>query len=115
MRLDGFIKETSSVLEEYSLSPVIIAKTDNAVKIKAQVSDNISLQFYYNQKAKTRNYVLVGWSRRLYGRDSVGGEWHRHPSEKPEEHDFSEEGSKETSPGEFVREAFEVLKKAGLL
>ncbi|MFH0967535.1 MAG: hypothetical protein V1862_07625 [Methanobacteriota archaeon] len=64
-------------------------------------------QFYFNEKTGVTNYVLIGALGRLYGRDCFDGRWHRHPFEKPEEHDFSEEGSRKLGPDEFLCEIIE--------
>ena len=62
-----------------------------------------------------QSYVLVGWDRRLYGRDSVGGEWHRHPYQNPLEHDTSREGAKAVTPPEFLKEVLDILHEEELL
>ena len=87
----------------------------NAVKIRVPITENIYIQLYYNQESKTKNYVLVEWNRRLFGRDSVGGKWHKHPFENPDEHDFSRNGRREVSVSEFFNEVFNLLRKSGLI
>ncbi|ODS42780.1 MAG: hypothetical protein MSIBF_05700 [Candidatus Altiarchaeales archaeon IMC4] len=110
MRLNEFIDSVNAAANKFFLRVEILAKTENAVKIRINLSGNIFLQFYYNQESNTSNYVLVGWNRRLYGRDSVGGRWHRHPADNPDEHDTSKDGKREVSPDEFLEEALHVLK-----
>jgi len=51
----------------------------------------------------------------LFGRDSVGGKWHKHPFENPDEHDFSRNGRREVSVSEFFNEVFNLLRKSGLI
>ncbi len=115
MNVDDFIEEVKTVANSYSLKVEILAKTKNAVKIRIPITENIYIQLYYNQKSKTKNYVLVGWNRRLFGRDCVGGEWHKHPFENPDQHDFSENGKREVSISEFFDEVFHLLRKSGLI
>ena len=115
MTIDEFIKEVESIANYYSLKVEILAKTNNAVKIKVPITENIYIQLYYNQKSGTKNYVLVGWNRRLFGRDCIGGKWHKHPFEDPEKHDFSKNGRREVSISEFFHEVFNLLRKSGLI
>lgn len=115
MSIDDFIKEVESATSYYLLKVEILAKTKNAVKIKVPITENIYIQLYYNQKSGTKNYVLIGWNRRLFGRDCVGGEWHKHPFENPNEHDFSKNGKREVSILEFFHEVFNLLKENGLI
>jgi hypothetical protein len=115
MIIEEFIKEVENVAKLYSLKLEILAKTKNAVKIKVSVTENIYIQLYYNQETGTRNYVLIGWNRRLFGRDCVGGVWHKHPFENPENHDFSEDGKREVSISDFFEEVFNLLKENGLI
>lgn len=93
----------------------ILAKTENAVKARIEISENIYVQFYFHQESGTTNYVLVGWKKRLYGRDCVGGNWHRHPFENPQAHDASGDGAKHLTPEEFLDEAFGILLREKLI
>ncbi|WP_290597686.1 MULTISPECIES: hypothetical protein [unclassified Archaeoglobus] len=51
----------------------------------------------------------------MFGRDCVGGEWHKHPFENPDDHDFGEDSSKEVSVSEFFEEVFRLLVEKGLV
>ena len=104
-----------NVAKLYSLKVETLARTKNAVKIRIPVTENVYIQLYYNQESNTRNYVLIGWNRRLFGRDCVGGSWHKHPFENPEEHDFSKNGGMEVSVSEFFEEVFKLLKDSNLI
>ncbi len=115
MNIDDFIREVEAAANFYSLKVEILARTKNAVKVRVLVTENIYIQLYYNQASKTRNYALVGWNRRLFGRDCIGGEWHKHPFENPDEHDFSGNGKREVSILEFFDEVFYLLRKSGLI
>ena len=115
MNLDEFIEEVKNAADLYSLKIEILARTKNAVKIKVPITENIYIQLYYNQESGTKNHVLISWNRRLFGRDCVGGEWHKHPFENPDEHDFGENGSKEVSVLEFFEEVFKWLGEKGLI
>jgi len=79
MNLADFIDALEKAASKYLLERKILVKTDNAVKARIEISDTIYIQFYFNQASNTSNFVLVGWDKRLYGRDCLGGNWHRHP------------------------------------
>ena len=115
MTIKDFIKEVETVAKLYSLRAEILARTKNAVKVKVPITENIYIQFYYNQETGTKNYVLIGWNRRLFGRDCISSVWHKHPFENPEDHDFSEDGKREISISDFFEEVFKLLKENNLI
>jgi len=115
MTIKDFIKEVETVAKLYSLRAEILARTKNAVKVKVPITENIYIQLYYNRETGTKNYVLIGWNRRLFGRDCVGSVWHKHPFENPEDHDFSEDGKREISISDFFEKAFKLLNENNLI
>jgi len=115
MNVDEFIESVRSAAGRFLFDFEILTRTDNAVKIRMNISDNIFIQFYYNQESGTHNYVVVGWNKRHYGRDCIGGDWHRHPFEDPSSHDTSEEGKRKITPLEFLDEVWKILHDRELL
>ncbi len=115
MNLTGFIEALEKAGSKYLLKPRILIKTDNAVKARIEISANIYIQFYFHQVSGTSNFVLVGWNNRLYGRDCIGGKWHRHPFENPEAHDTMGDGTNDITPEEFLDEVFEILLREKLI
>jgi len=115
MTIKNFIKKVETVAKLYSLRAEILARTKNAVKVKVPITENIYIQLYYNQETGTKNYVLIGWNRRLFGRDCISSVWHKHPFENPEDHDFSEDGKREISISDFFEEVFKLLKENNLI
>ena len=93
----------------------VLDKTDHTIKFRLLIDIDLYVQVYVNaQKAKT-NFVLICRGERLYGRDSEGGQRHRHPFGDPLGHDFGEEGLREVSLEEFVSEIQQFLEDSGLL
>ncbi len=115
MKLTEFIEALEKAASKYMSRLRILAKTENAVKARIEISENIYVQFYFHQISGTTNYVLVGWENRLYGRDCVGGDWHKHPFDNPEAHDRSGDGANHVTPEEFLDETFEILLKQKLI
>jgi hypothetical protein len=115
MNLEEFIAALETAAQKYALDVQIISKTQNSVKTRLPINESIAVQCYYNQKSATTNFVMIGWSRRLYGRDSVGGTWHRHPFDDPDLHDHSATGSIPVEPEQFLDEVFEILINEGLI
>ena len=115
MNLEEFISALNTAAQKYALNVQVIAQTQNSVKARIDISESIAVQWYYNQKSATTNFVMIGWSRRLYGRDSVGGTWHRHPFDDPDSHDDSATGSTPVEPEQFLDEVFEILINEGLI
>ena len=115
MNLSAFIEALELAASKYMITPRIMVKTDNAIKARVEISDNLYVQFYYHQITRTSNFVPVGWNRRLYGRDSIGGKWHRHPFENPQEHDMTGDGADEVGPETFLDEVFDILLREELI
>ncbi|KCZ71393.1 hypothetical protein ANME2D_02121 [Candidatus Methanoperedens nitroreducens] len=115
MRIVDFIDSLESAASKYSLKPRVLIKTENAVKARIEISDSIYIQFYHHQLSGTSNYVLVGWNNRLYGRDCIGGNWHRHPFENPQAHDRTGDGAEDITLDEFLDEVFEILLREKLI
>src|SRR5659263_279637 len=115
MKLAEFIEVLEKAASKYISGLRILAKTENAVKARIEISENIYVQFYFHQESGTTNYVLMGWENRLYGRDCVGGDWHKHPFDNSEAHDRSGDGANHVTPEEFLDEALEILLKEKLI
>jgi hypothetical protein len=92
-----------------------LLKTQNTIKIKLSITSICFIQVYQNIQKGIKNYVLVSGNQRLFGRDCDGGEWHCHPLENPDAHDFSDEGARPVSFEEFMYEVSERLVLLGIL
>lgn len=92
-----------------------IDKTDLTIKLRLHVDTECFVQVYANTDKRLSSYTLVLNRSRVFGRDSEGGLWHRHPAEAPEEHDFSPEGRRAVSLEEFLTEVQQILQDRGLL
>src|SRR4030042_5848110 len=92
-----------------------LLKTPNTIKIKLSITSTCFIQIYQNIQKNIKSYVVVSGNQRLFGRDCDGRVWHCHPVETPDNHDFSEDGSKEVSLEDFLYEAGERLVLLGIL
>lgn len=91
-----------------------VDKTDFAIKLRLHIETDCFIQVYANTQKQLTSYALVFNRARIYGRDSEGGRWHRHPAGAPDQHDFSLEGQQPTSLDEFLKETQQVLQDQGL-
>lgn len=69
---------------------------------------------YRNDRLDTTNFVLLYNSQRLYARDELAGQWHRHPAEAPTQHDYTPEGQRAVTLDEFLNETEVVLTTMNL-
>lgn len=92
-----------------------IDKTDFTIKLRLYVDVECFVQVYVNTSKPLTSYTLVLNRSRIFGRDSEGGLWHRHPAGAPDQHDFSPEGQRAVSFDEFLREVQQILQDKGLL
>ncbi|MBI5875930.1 MAG: hypothetical protein HZB81_08855 [Deltaproteobacteria bacterium] len=113
-------KVVSAIEETFMDFPFIkqavrIDETENTVKYRLVVEEDLFVQVYVNVATDTTGFVLVNKGQRIYGRDAIDGRWHRHRFENPLSHDFSSEGSKKVSLREFLAEVQEILEREKLL
>ena len=73
MKLAEFLEALEKAASKYMSRLRILAKTENAVKARIEISENIYVQFYFHQESSTTNYVLEGWENRLCAK----GGWSR--------------------------------------
>lgn len=85
------------------------------LKARLHISSDLFVQVYRNDLFDTTNLVLVYGGRRLYGRDQLGGRWHRHALEAPDVHDVSNEGRRSVDLSAFLDEVEIVLTMLDLL
>lgn len=92
-----------------------LLKTNHTIKMRLDVTEECFIQIYYNIQRDNTSYVVILGGKRIYGRDCPRGNWHRHPEENPEGHDFSPEGSRKINLEEFLSETQEILLKKDIL
>jgi hypothetical protein len=88
---------------------VIVSKR-RVFKSRLIISENLFVQIYRNDKHSTTSFALILNRRRIYGRDELGGTWHKHPSGNPDIHDSSAEGTEEVDLLQFWQEAEHALR-----
>jgi hypothetical protein len=84
------------------------------LKARLFIDADLFIQVYRNDRFDTTNFVLIHNRQRVYARDQLGGEWHRHTPADPELHDKSEEGIKPVSLTEFLDEVELILADLNL-
>lgn len=92
----------------------ILEQTQSLVKARLYITSDLFLQVYRNDRFDTTNFAVINNQRRIYARDQLGGGWHRHTANAPDEHDTTEEGRRPVTLSEFLDEAEAVLSVLGL-
>lgn len=92
----------------------ILEQSPNLLKARLYISSDLFVQVYRNDQYDTTNLVLIHNSQRIYGRDQLGGLWHRHTAVAPHLHDTSDEGSRAVDLSEFLDEVEIVLADMNL-
>lgn len=101
---------TQSVHERTYLRRVeIIEQSQHMLKARLYVVPGLFVQVYRNDRFDTTNFALIYNDRRIFGRDYLGGHWHRHPLDAPELHDRSEEGRRSVDLDDFLDEVEAIL------
>jgi hypothetical protein len=109
---DALRREAQS--RAYILRLDVLDHSRNVLKARLVISPDLFVQVYRNDLYDTTNLVVLYGGRRIYGRDQLGGRWHRHTAEAPDVHDTSADGSRSVELAEFLDEAEAVLAAMGL-
>lgn len=87
----------------------ILDRSSILLKARLFVSPDLFVQIYRNDRFDTTNLSLIHNRQRIYGRDYLGGVWHRHTVDAPHLHDTSSQGRQSVSLSEFLDEIEAVL------
>jgi hypothetical protein len=82
----------------------VLDQSSALLKARLYVSPDLFVQVYRNDRFDTTNLVLIHNGQRIYGRDQLGGVWHRHTTAAPHLHDTSAEGRRPVNLSEFLDE-----------
>lgn len=92
----------------------LLEQTQSLLKALLRIAPELFIQVYRNDQFDTLNLVLIYNGQRLYGRDRLGGVWHRHDITAPDQHDKSPEGQRPLTLPEFLDEVETILAEKGL-
>ena len=92
----------------------VLDQSTTMIKARLYISPDLFVQVYRNDRFDTTNMVLIYNERRVYGRDQVGGVWHRHTATAPQLHDVSDEGRRPVGLSDFLDEVESVLSAMDL-
>jgi hypothetical protein len=117
MTPEVFEQDVRSQAGRFSFIQAIVTldRTANTVKLRLEITAECFVQVYANVRKGLTSYTLVLRQSRLYGRNNDGTGWHRHPHTAPDDHDFSDEGSRPVTLTEFLEEVQRILTLEGIL
>jgi hypothetical protein len=115
--LDDLMQEAQTIAESYGFIRAIadLDRTDNALRFRLVIDETMFIQVYANSKKDKLNFALISLGQRIFGRDSEGGSWHKHPFASPESHELEGDAGKAVTLTELVMEVEELLLKEFLL
>ncbi|MEM5790399.1 MAG: hypothetical protein AAGU11_24015 [Syntrophobacteraceae bacterium] len=115
--LDDLMQEVQTIAKSYAFIRGIadLDRTDNALMLRLIIDETMFIQVYANSKKRKLNFALIGSGQRIFGRDSEGGKWHKHPFESPQNHESEGDAGKTVALTEFVMEVEELLLEKSLL
>lgn len=93
----------------------IIEQTQSLVKARFYITPDLFIQVYRNDRFDTTNFAVIHNQQRIYARDQLGGEWHRHTFDAPDTHDRSDEGRRSVTLTVFLDEAEVLIATLDLL
>jgi hypothetical protein len=92
----------------------ILNHSQNLLKARLYISNELFVQIYRNTRFNTTNLILIYNNERIYARDQLGDNWHRHSSDNPEQHDTSPDGRRVVELSEFLDEVENILTELEL-
>lgn len=92
----------------------LLEQTASLLKARLYIAPELFIQVYRNDRFDTTNLVLIHNGQRLYARDQLGGNWHRHNQTAPDRHDTSPAGQQPVTLTKFLDEVEMVLAAVGL-
>lgn len=98
----------------YILRYAILDWSQSILKVRLYVTQDLFVQVYRNDQFDSTSLTLIHNKQRLYARDQIEGQWHRHPLASPEQHDKSKEGQRNVTLDEFLDEIEGILAGLGL-
>lgn len=116
MTVSALLRDVYDALRErtYFTRLELLEQSTNILKLRLYITSTLFVQIYRNDRLDTTNLVLVYNGQRLYARDELAGQWHRHPAEDPAQHDYTPEGQRAVAFDEFLNEIEFVLSRLNL-
>ena len=92
----------------------VLDQSVSLVKARLHIAPALFVQAYRNDSFDTTNLALIHNGERLYARDQLDGQWHRHAAIAPLQHDTAPDGRRPATLTEFLDEVEAVLAALGL-
>jgi hypothetical protein len=108
------VLQRESEERSYILRFEILDWSQSLLKVRLFITADLFIQVYRNERFETSNLALIHNEKRIYARDQLGGLWHRHPVDKPDQHETSEEGRRTVTIGQFLDEVESILAMLNL-
>jgi hypothetical protein len=86
----------------------IISETRRQVRIRIFLANRTFLDVYYSSETKKTAFSQIKNNERIFGADNSGTDWHWHPYEDPQKHEFA---NTEITFIEFLAHVEENIKK----
>lgn len=115
--VDTLVKTATNALKTYSYYNrlVILNQGSRYIKFRLYIKKDLFVQVNRNEAAELTNLVLLHDFKRIFARDEYKGNWHRHPISDPDNHNHSEEGSRQVTLNEFLLEVDLILNEKELI
>ena len=92
-----------------------IERTDFTLSFRLIIRDDLFVQVFSGEKSKNLYIALIEGSRRIYGVDREGDQWHIHPFENADRHQPFAQGLEPKPILTFLARIEELLIKNALL
>lgn len=116
MTVDQLVQAIQTALKRlvYLRQLEILDHSASLIKARLHIRPELFIQIYRNDRFDTTNLALIHNGQRIYARDQVGGNWHRHTWQSPVDHDVSPTGRQPIELSGFLDEVETILAQLGL-
>jgi len=106
--IDGFANQIIEFKEKHfpEKKLEVVERYEFYIKLRIVIADNFFISIRYNVRTDRKDFALIKDDKRIIGFDNLM-EWHKHPSEDPDDHIKCEEPSME----KIFKEFLEIINK----
>ena len=117
MDIESLRFEAQDVLQQvwFVQSLTVVEQTNETVTMHLRLTSDLFVQVFFSERSGRFSLALVSPIGRIYGRDREYGKWHRHPFEKPDEHEPTPQGMSSRPIEQFLAEVEQILLENELI
>lgn len=117
MKIDELLLQAREAEEQFWFvrALTMVERTNATVTVHFVLTPDLFVQVFLSERSGRFSLALIGPAGRLYGQDREHGRWHRHPFERPDDHDPAPKGISARPIHQFLSEVEQILIENDLI